>query len=542
MRGARFEIKQTVVDRIVSYINPRAGLDRLRARYQTALASAYLGGSKSRRATKNWRTSNGDADTDILPDLPELRSRSRDLVRNAPLATGAINTKVTNIIGGGLKLHCRIDREFLGLTDDEADEWERNAQREFKLWAKSQDCSADRLGNFYEIQDLVYRSTLENGDIFCLLPLIPRKKRPYKLAIRLIESDRVSNPSHKSDTQKIAGGIERDETGTPTHIHVLKGHPGNPRSKQTEWSRTPIFGSRSGRRNVLHIFKRLRVGQVRGVPDLAPVIESLKQISTYTEAEISAAVVSGMFTVFVKTEDGLNPLDDDGTSTIDESGNEIKLGNGAIVDLAKGEDVSFANPSRPNTNFDPFVMAILRQVGVALEIPLELLIMHFTASYSASRAALEQAWKFFKARRGWLAEKLCDPVYEEWLTEAIETGRIAAPGFLDGDPAIRAAYLGCTWIGPAKGHIQPLQEIQAEVEAVKLGSKTLDLVTAETTGEDWEHTHRQRVKEIRRRKADGIGVVEKRQPDPPDSQDDADEPEEDDEGADQVDKNEENEE
>ncbi len=43
-----------------------------------------------------------------------------------------------------------------------------------------------------------------------------------------------------------------------------------------------------------------RPGQRRGVPVLAPVIEALKQLGRYTDAELVAAVVSGLFTVFVK--------------------------------------------------------------------------------------------------------------------------------------------------------------------------------------------------------------------------------------------------
>ncbi len=240
---------------------------------------------------------------------------------------------------------------------------------------------------------------------------------------------------------------------------------------------------------------------------MAPVIETIKQISTYTDAEISAAVVSGMFTVFVQAEGGLNPLESDGSSSSsasDAQADEIKLGPGAIVDLAENESVHMANPTRPNSGFDPFMMSILRQVGVALEIPLELLIMHFTASYSASMAALEMAWKAFKSRRQWLASRFCQPIYAEWLAEAVTLGRIAAPGFLSDDPAVRAAYLGAVWIGPARGNIQKKQEMEGEQLAVDMGAKTLDAVVAETTGEDWENVHRQRVKEVRARKDDGL--------------------------------------
>jgi capsid protein len=54
-----------------------------------------------------------------------------------------------------------------------------------------------------------------------------------------------------------------------------------------------------------------------------------------------------------------------------------------------------------------------------VEIPFEILIKHFTASYSAAQAALVEAWKFFSARRSWMADKFCQPVYELVIAEAV---------------------------------------------------------------------------------------------------------------------------
>ncbi|TAN60451.1 phage portal protein [bacterium] len=89
-----------------------------------ALSGSYIGASRAKRSLSQWRTSWGDADSDTLFDLPILRDRSRDLIRNAPLATGAINTVCTNVVGTGLKLQSRIDRETLGMDEVEADAWE----------------------------------------------------------------------------------------------------------------------------------------------------------------------------------------------------------------------------------------------------------------------------------------------------------------------------------------------------------------------------------------------------------------------------------
>jgi lambda family phage portal protein len=294
-----------------------------------------------------------------------------------------------------------------------------------------------------------------------------------------------------------------DANGAPVAYHVLRHHPGSPEGIKQEFIRVPAFGEPTGRRNVLHIFERTRPGQTRGVPYLAPVIEPLKQLDKYTEAELMAAVVASLLTVFVKSEtgEGFAP-----TAGEQPSNAEIKLGTGTIVDLAPGEDITTVSPNRPNTAFDPFVQSVLRQIGVSLGLPFEVLIKHFTASYSAARAALMEAWKFFRLRREFLAQTFCAPVYEAWMEEAVALGRIAAPGFFD-DPARRIAYLQADWIGDAPAQIDPTKEVDAAAKRLEIGVSTLAEETMQLTGGVWKDKHREQVKERRMRERDGLVVV-----------------------------------
>lgn len=505
----QIDVNMNIIDRYIAWKDPVRGKERMQARMQMALINAggYDGAKTSRRSMAGWTTRNTDADGAILSDLSKLRERSRDHVRNNSLVAGAVSTKVANVIGTGLVLNSIIDNKYLGITEEAAAEWQANTEREFCLWANSTNCDIERTLNFSGLQQLAFTSVFEGGDTFAILPFIERPGTPYTLAIQLIEADRCSNPDGKPNSDKIAGGVEKDDQGAPVAYHFSKRHPGsiNTTSKPFAWDRVVAFGASTGRRNVLHLFHKKRIGQTRGVPELAPVIESLRQLGDYTDAELQAAAISALFTVFVKTEGGaglgnMGPTSETGVRSTDT---DMKMAAGAIIDLDKDEDVAFADPSRPNANYDPFVMSILRQIGVALELPFELLIMHFTASYSASRAAILQAWKFFRMRRQWLIDNFCKPIYEEWLTEAVLLGRIAAPGFLF-DPAIRAAYCGCEWIGPSMGQIDPEKEARANVIMVQNGWKTDSEVTAEMTGGDWETKFRQRIREQAMKKEAGF--------------------------------------
>ena len=110
---------------------------------------------------------------------------------------------------------------------------------------------------------------------------------------------------------------------------------------------------------------------------------------------------------------------------------------------------------------------------------------NFTSSYSASRAAMLQAWEEFKLRRTWFARDFCQPVYEAWLAEAIAIGRIEAPGFFD-DPAIRAAWVSADWYGPTMSILDPVKDITGSALRVQYGLSTREREAAEMTGTDFE--------------------------------------------------------
>ena len=191
--------------------------------------------------------------------------------------------------------------------------------------------------------------------------------------------------------------------------------------------------------------------------------------------ELTAAVINGFFTLFIKTtsQTADNPLsmniglDESVTSDPDD----YELAPGAINVLNPNESIEIADPKRPNINFDGFVTSMAKYIGAALEIPVEILTKSFNSNYSASRAALLEFFKAVKMKRTWLINDFCKPVYELWLSEAIATGRIKAPGFFL-DPAIKKAWCGCIWNGPTQGQIDPVKEVTAAQKRVELGIST----------------------------------------------------------------------
>lgn len=509
----------TLLDRAIAYFVPGWAKARLRDRAIMALAGGYHGASRRRTGTAGWRTDNADADTVLSWDRPILVERSHDLVRNNPLAGGAINTNVTNVVGSGLTMQAAIDYQYLGLDEAAAEAWQTDTERRFRLWWESPDCDVTRHDNGYGLQSLAFRSMLESGDIIALLPIVDRAVQGETLTVQLIESERLSNPFGRSDTKSFVSGVEQEENGAPFRYHICDQHPGNyrPGAHGRTWTGYPAFGATTGRRNVLHLFERRRPGQSRGIPYLAPVIESLKQLGRYTDAEIAAAVNSAALVVFTKIDPKLFQELFDEDPGIVKSYTDGKAWDGSIpteldgpgkaINLIPGESVDVPELGRPNDKFDPFVQAIMRLIGIALELPYEVLIKHFTASYSAAQAALLDAYRIFRVKREWLAVYFCQPIYEEWLAFEIASGRISAPGYFAPGMTgrmLRAAWSGALWTGDGQSHIRPDVAIAAAQEAIDLGISTIASESIKFDGIDWETKHRQRVREIKARRSAGL--------------------------------------
>lgn len=515
-----------IIDKFVEAVNPSAALRRQNDRIKLELIRSFKnsgydesGASRNKNSMRGWLASSKSPQEDIDRNIPILRQRSRSLYMSAPLAVSAIKTNRTNIVGEGLRLKSTIDAAFLRMTPEAAAEWQRNTEREFELWADSKFCDSTRVNNFYEIQQVACLSWLMNGDACALVEYErPTPAFPYGLRVHLIEADRVSTP-HTSGTavnlyatesttgNRIFNGVEVTDAGRVVAYHICSTYPNSQLRAAKKWQRVKAFGDKTGTPNVLMIFEAERAEQYRGVPYLAPVIESLKQLTRYGEAEMMAAVINGFFTVFITSEGntgevGFTGVLDDEDRVSDDDLN-YELGPGMVNVLKPGEKIDIADSKRPSSNFDAFTTALAKYVGAALEIPVELLIKSFNSSYSASRAALLEAWKAFRMKRKWLAADFCQPIYEIFLTEAIANGRIKAPGFFL-DPAIKKAYCRAQWNGPAPGMLDPVKEATAAEKRIAIGVSTRQRESIEMTGTDFDANVAQLARENQLMKEAGL--------------------------------------
>ena len=493
--------KRNILDKTIALFSPEkaarrdafkaiAGSKRFAKGIQNLVkASPFYRGNRKGRSLGEWQTDSGTANEHIAESLVDLRNDSNDLVANNSIAAGAISTYVTNVVGTGLQLSPNIDNEYLKLSEEQAEEWQQSVEREWALFCKT--CDLTRTKTFVEVTGLVFRSYLTNGDVFVNLPMIKRPGIVYETTLNLIEGHRISSKNEMLEGDRLVMGVELDEYGAPSgYQYSTESGVG----KTKTWRRLKAFDDH-GNPLVLHIFKKMRVDQNRGIPLLAPIIETIKKIDTYAQAEVDAAVLNAFFTVFIKKKstDDTSALDVvskmGGETGAKSSDDDLVLGSATIVELYDDEEgIELADPNRPNVNFGNFFDNFLGQVAMGINMPKEVLLKAFQSSYSASKGAIIEATKVFDECERFLVDSFCQQVYEAFLFEAVAKGRISAPGFMT-DPLIKQAYCESEWIGPGQNELDPGKG--AKAAALRMENNTSnEMIETARTGRNFRKVQR----------------------------------------------------
>lgn len=472
------------------------------------------GASLIKKTLKSWLPNHFSATSDIDYNLATLRARAYDLYLNSAIGAAAVNTQVSGVINEGLKVFPRLNHTALKISIEDARSLEEKIKREFELWSENVECDFYRRNTFRELQKLAFTNELTDGDCACLL----RRKssssdNPYTLRLQLIEAGRISNPlsgggifnssvEMLKNKSRLVNGIEVDGSGVMKALWISSKIPGELTTTKpvTTWQRVKFFGEKSGEQNLCFLCNDSRIEQFRGVPYLAPVIELLKNIARYTEAELTSAIIKSFLSVFF-TEPvgganvGINQILKSGAKEDDDFDiTEYKLGPGMMSKLPRGVSVETVNPSGASSTFESFTIQLIKQVGAALNLPYEVLLKNYQSSYSASKAALLQAENEFRQRRESFKIDFLTPIYRAFLSEAVAIGRIDAPGFFD-DALTKNLYCAASWENETSHALDSQREVQAAEKKITLGLSTFTKESALLNGSDFTENLKQLAKE-----------------------------------------------
>lgn len=406
-------------------------------------------------AARNTRYRSRRGVTPIRSEEVELRQYDRDRListcldfrRNNPVVASISRLRKSDVVGRGI-----IPQPKTGSTDVD-----KFIEQDWFKWSESPEITG--LMDMREMQQQMVDSWLFTGDCGLLLTNAGNGK------VQFIDGSRIGNPLGKgtgSESDPMQNGVEINGIGRPIRYHIGR------RVNGSLIDLRPVSA-----RNFIPSFRRVRAIQYRGIPELAPVINTLQDCDEYDRIEMIAAKCAASLSVAVKRHDshefGLSNRRDDQDQ--DSIGGLETFEPGKFHYLEPDEDVSVISSSnRPNVDGIAFVSYLLRKIGSPLGIPLEFLLMEIGgSSFSASQGVVLQYQQSVESAQNDLIRSL-SRLYRrrlEWMIGQNLISQTDAPNLF-----------GVRWQRPQFRWINRAAQVKADLEYYRLGAMSIDDVVA----------------------------------------------------------------
>ncbi|WP_316216620.1 phage portal protein [Bradyrhizobium sp. SZCCHNR3003] len=440
-----------VIDRFVGFFSPASGLRRAAARITLDQVRNYDGAVYGRR-TAGWRSNNASANVAIKRDLPTLRSRSRDLVRNTWWGQRIHTVFTAHAVGSGIMPKPNTGNKRL----------DRRVKAAFKKWAAT--CDYEGQLNFDGLVALATNCIVESGEVLGHLRSVsPSSVKPgvVPLQLQLLEPDHLdaSHDLMMTSTKMVDQGIEYDDRGRRVAYWVWPVHPG------ARGLVMPKMSVRVEADNMLHCYRKVRIGQGRGVPWLAPVMLKGRDLADLEEAVIVKARIEACLAAFIKSNNPARTLADQvSNEPVGSSKRRIEtMAPGMVAYLDQGEELQTVNPSS-STQFE----AVLTTQWLALAAGAGVTYDQLTgdlrrANYSSLKAGKIEFRRIVEQfQHLTLVAMFLDPLWQRWCADAMDAGIL--PRRAEGYPV--------EWIMPANEPVDPMKDMQADILAVRSGRMT----------------------------------------------------------------------
>ena len=392
-----------------------------------------------------------------------------------------------------------MGRGFWLLSNCKDDEFRLAANALWKLSAQQLD--PEGIKNFSAIVELSVRSRRMVGEVF-----IRRLRRRLSsglivpLQVIVLECDFCPQSLNKKlkNGNQIVQGVEFNGPRRVAYW-FYKNHPedGIGSANLSDLERVKAD-------NVIHHFKQLRPGQVRGEPDSTAVLLKNKTFHDYDDAELVRKKERANFTGFLYREE----FDDEdfeydpmtGQSLFDETETETskpitKIDAGTLLHGVPGEKLDLFDGDNTGSGYADFQRWQAMQLAAGQDIPYPLL----TGDWSGLNDRLVRAF-LNEYRRGIGADQLnlsgfqvAFKIWQWWMSETILVGKLFAPGYSD-DPY---KYLAVDIRPDAFKNLHPTQDVEARQKAVANQLSNIEVEAAEY-GQDLDENMRRNAKALKR--------------------------------------------
>jgi lambda family phage portal protein len=425
--------------------------------------------AKMSRLNADWHEVNASANQEIKMSLRTMRARARQLARDDDYFKGFLDKLVQNVVGQkGIRLEPNAKdangKRVKSINDPLKAAWAKYGRKEF--------ASVTGDESMRDIQALALRTMAVDGET--IIRLIVDESNPYRLACQFIDADWLdedyNDPKDARTGNRIIMSVEVDKYGKPVAYHFTP-----PR-----WYNIAVAdfaGNVDGRpqrqrvpaSEVIHLFHKTRPNQVRGMTWAHTAMMRLNMLNGYEEAELVGQRIGASVSAFAIPP---TPTDIAGHNTPDDIEQEVQAG--IIQSLPAGYDLKLFDPKRPGNTYGAFVKQVLRAIASGLNISYVSLANDLEGvNYSSGRMGSVEERDNWRGIQEWMAEHLCQDLFERWLYLNIGTDALQVP------IAALKQVEAPMWRGRGWDWVDPLKDGKADIELNKAGLKTKTEIYAE---------------------------------------------------------------
>lgn len=442
------------------------------------------------RTTAGWGSSTTSEDSELQTSLRTSRNRARALIRDAAYAKRAKVIVQNNVIGSGIGLQPKVKTS----RDEFSDRINDEIERQWQHWSKKQHCHMGKALAFQDLERLCMGQVFETGEVFIRTHLTTLPGSRVPLALEVIEPERIADeysPSPGDPSNSVRLGVEVDQYGAAVAYFIRALHPGDVSLNAMAVDRV----ERVPAEQIIHLRVIDRWPQTRAIPWMHAAARKLNDMDGLTEAEITAARASACYMGFVQPPAD-NSSSFEGDPQADGSMQE-ELEPAVIHKLNPGETFESFSPNRPNSQLDPFMRMMLREVAAGVGCSYESLSRDYSQSnYSSSRLALLDDRDLWKVLQGWWIRSFREELHEVWVQQAVLAGAIPAINIIE-YANNREKFEAVCFKPRGWGWVDPTKEVAAYKEAVRCGFTTVSDVIAQTgNGRDFYEILEEREQEL----------------------------------------------
>lgn len=404
---------------------------------------AYAAEGLQKRFT-NWFAPRTSANAEVRPSAERVRANARATVRDNPLGERIIRLYETYLIGRGIKPKARTTNKKLN----------KRVNGLFAKWAKVADFGGEL--NYYALQALVVRAMAESGAVL-IIKRWEASASVLPLRLQVLEIDHLdtSKDGPIAGGGRIDMGIEFNKSGRRVAYHIFEQHPGD------AFIFDGLKSQRFEAKDVIHLYRKDRPGQINGVSWLAPVLPTLKDLQDFFEAALVKSKIEACFAVFRERPATGGMVKPGDKAPADKGPSVSKLTPGLIIDGRPGEKFTSVAPSS-NSSFDMFVTNILMLIGIGVAMTYDLVSGDMRkANYSSMRAGRLPFYRFIlQTQELLLIPRFCEVIWEDFITAALLSGSLVD----------RKGGYPADHVVPVQENLDPIKDMQADILAVKSGA------------------------------------------------------------------------